>query len=179
MHNRPLTAVARVTAAGLRVGAGMLGLVVALLAGLGWLYVLRGWGWLAIGPRVRDSLPLLQLAGFDVQPLGRVTVVWLAAGMVGGAALLPRPRVWRGLLASTVALAALTVDSQAAFALTRNLRFSNVLWSRLPGAGALLGAALFGVGAAVIGQLPRGWSARVGRRSATGASGGDLGVPRR
>src|SRR5581483_5207854 len=52
--------------------------VVALLVGIGWLYVLRGLGWFGFGPRVHDSLPLLQLAGFDAQPLARLAVGWLA-----------------------------------------------------------------------------------------------------
>ena len=58
----------------------MLGVLVGLLAGYGWLYVLRGLGWLGAGPAVGDALPLLQLAGFDGQPLLRVVVAWLLAG---------------------------------------------------------------------------------------------------
>src|SRR5947208_845431 len=76
----------------------------ALLAGVGWLYVLRSLGWLNVGPNVHDSLPLLQLAGFDVQPLGRVLAAFLAAGSIAGAALTRDPRVWRGVLLGTAAL---------------------------------------------------------------------------
>ena len=153
-----------------RGAAGIVVLPGALLAALGWLYVLRGLGWFAIGPRVCDALPLLQLAGFDVQPLGRVVVAWLAAGMVAGVALAWMPRLWRGVLAGLVAIVALSMASQASFALTRNLRFGDVIWSRRPGAGPLLEAVLFALGAVLPGRLPRGWAARVGRRAATGVT---------
>lgn len=125
----------------------------ALIAGLGWLYVLRGLGWLAIGPRVGDSLPLLQLAGFAGQPLARVVVAWLMAGVVAGMALARLPRLRRTVLAALLGFAVLLLASEASFALARNLRFSDVLSSRSPGAGAWLEAALFAFGAAIPGRL--------------------------
>ena len=63
---------------------GVLGVLVGLLAGFGWLYVLRGLDWLGVGPRIADALPLLQLAGFDGQPLLRVVVAWVLAGALAG-----------------------------------------------------------------------------------------------
>lgn len=132
----------RAERAGARGAAAILALLVALLAGVGWLYVLRGFGRLAIGPKIRDSLPLLQLAGFDIQPLGRVAAAaWLAAGVVAGVVLIGVPRLWRVLLAGGLGVVLVLVASQASFALTRNLRLSDVVWSRRPGTGALLFAA--------------------------------------
>lgn len=131
-------------------------LLAGLLAGLGWLYVLRGLGWFAFGPGVRDSLPLLQLAGFDLQPLGRVVVAWLAAGVVAGVALVRIPRPRRALLAGVLGIVLLLFASQASYALTRNLRLSDVVWSRHPGLGPWLEGLLFAVGCALPGTVSRG-----------------------
>jgi hypothetical protein len=119
---------------------------VALLAGEGWLYALRSVGWFSSGPMVGDALPLLQLAGFDRQPLSRVVVAWLLAGIMLGIPLYRTPRRWRALFVASVALVLLFVASQASFALTRNLRFSDVLWTRLPGLGPWLEALLLVAG---------------------------------
>src|ERR1700722_12160230 len=62
-------------------------LVTGLLAGTGWLYLVRGLHWLAIGPRIGDALPLLQLAAADGQPLARGLVASALAGAVTGGAL--------------------------------------------------------------------------------------------
>jgi hypothetical protein len=86
-------------AAGARVGAATLVLVASLLAGIGWLYGLRGLGWFAVGPRLGDSLSLLQLAGFDHQPLLRVALAWLPAGVVAGVGLRGLPRGRRAAIA--------------------------------------------------------------------------------
>ena len=131
-------------------------LLAGLLAGLGWLYVLRGLGWFAIGPGVRDSLPLLQLAGFDLQPLGRVVVAWLAAGVVAGVALVRVPRPRRALLAGVLGIVLLLFASQVSYALTRNLRLSDVVWSRHPGVGPWLEGLLFVVGCVLPGRVLRG-----------------------
>ena len=135
--------------------AGGVGFVLAVLLGLlvgeGWLYVLRGQGWLSSGPSVGDSLPLLQLAGFDGQPLLRVIVAWLLAGLVTGLALSRIAPLRRGVAAGLLALVVLLVASQASYALARNLKFSAVVFSRAPGLGPWLGALLFGLSCA----LPR------------------------
>ena len=162
--------VARVIGAGARGATAILALLAGLLAGLGWLYVLRGLGWLAIGPNIRDSLPLLQLAGFDIQPLGRVVAAWFAAGIVAGVALIGVPRRWRVLLAGVVGVVLLLFASQASFALTRNLRLSDVIWSRRPGTGPLLEALLLAAGCALPGRVPRGLLAHLAQRSAAGAT---------
>lgn len=126
--------------------AFVLAVVIGLLAGDGWLYLLRDAGWLGAGPKVGESLPLLQLAGFDAQPLLRLAVAWLLAGALTGLALVwvrPAPRA---VLAGSLALLLLLAGSQAAYALTRNLRFTDILFTRSPGLGPWLEALLFAVG---------------------------------
>jgi len=133
----------------LKVALALPVVLVALLAGLGWLYVLRGLGWLGFGPRVHDALPLLQLAGFDVQPAARIVVAWSASGLLLALPLAWIPRAWRATLVAALALALLLVAAQASFALARNLNFGTVLWSRRPGAGPWLEGLVLAAGCAV------------------------------
>jgi hypothetical protein len=65
------------------------GLIVlgCVVAGMGWLYLLRHAGVLDAGPSVSGALPLQQLAGDDAQPLLRMAVAWLPLGAVAGAGL--------------------------------------------------------------------------------------------
>jgi hypothetical protein len=125
--------------------------LVALLTAFGWLYLLRDAGWLGLGPKLSDSLPLLQLAGFDSQPMMRVLVAWVVAGVLVGVLLGRLGRAPRVLAAGVPALILLLLASQAAYALARNLRFTHILFSRTPGPGVWLEAACFAVGCA----LPR------------------------
>lgn len=120
-----------------------LSLLAGLFCGIGWTYFLRGLHWLSAGPPVRDALPLLQLAGYDVQPLVRVIVAWALSGALCGLALRRFGRPGRLALTGAVALALLLLQSQAAYAVTRNLRFVSVLFGRMPGLGPWLEAALF------------------------------------
>lgn len=151
--------------AGLAAAAGLLLAVIAgVLAGYGWLFLFRDWGWFKVGPRVADALPLLKLASADGQRLLALIVAWLLAGAVTGVFAI-RLRAWtRALIGGGVALILLLLASQAAEALTRNLRFSGVLLNRHPGAGPWLEGLLFAVGCA----LPR---RAVFRRPAAGARG--------
>jgi hypothetical protein len=127
-------------------------LLAALLAGLGWLYVLRGLDWLSVGPSIHDSLPLLQLAGGDAQPLGRVVIAWLAAGLVAGVVLVRLPRRRRGAVGAILGLVLLLLASQASFSVTRNVNFGHALFSRAPGLGPWLEAGLFAVGCLLPGR---------------------------
>jgi hypothetical protein len=139
-----------------RLGTGaaiILTLIITLMAGVGWLYALRGLDWFAGGPSIHDSLPLLQLAGRDAQPLDRVAVVWLAAGLVAGVALIRLPRLRRGALAAGVALVALLLDSQVSFSVTRNVSLGHALFSRDPGLGPWLEGVLFTVGCLLPGRF--------------------------
>ena len=124
----------------------MVSVLVGLLTGFGWIYVLRGLGWLGAGPQIADSLPLLQLAGFDGQPLLRVVVAWMLAGALAGLPLVRVRPARRAAVAGVLGLVALLLASQAASALTHNLRFSDVLWHRTPGLGPWLEALCFAVG---------------------------------
>lgn len=135
-------------AAGGAIGA-VLVVAASLLAGYGWLYLLRGLGWFSGGPAVGDALPLLQLAGFDRQPLVRVVVAWLLAGLIAGVALVRLGPLRRVALVAPLSLLLLLLASQAAYAVARNLKLGDVVLSRHPGFGPVLEALLFTVGCAV------------------------------
>ncbi len=126
-------------------------LLLCAVAGVGLLYALRGVHWFSVGPRISDSLPLLQLAGFDGQPLARVIVAWLAAGMIIGAALIRLGPLPRCVLVGLLGLVILLLASDASFALARNLGLGGVLLDRAPGLGPWLEGLLLAVGSA----LPR------------------------
>ncbi len=159
-------------------------MVAGLLAGTGWLYVLRGLHWLDVGPRIGDALPLLQLASFDAQPLLRVLVSWVLAGALTGVALsqvAPRRRVAPALV---VALIVLLLAAQESYALTRNLTFSSTVFSHAPGLGPALEAVAFALGCWLPRPIDRGDRPRTGRRSLAsvltgfsdgGVSGGERG----
>src|SRR5436190_1085735 len=85
--------------------------LVAVVAGTGWLYLLRSGHLLGFGPRVPGSLELEKLASADAQPLARLVVAWVPAGLVLGLALGGlRPRSpWTRALAGGVAVFALLV----------------------------------------------------------------------
>jgi hypothetical protein len=78
--------------------------ILAVLGATGWLYLLRDVGALDAGPRVRGALPLQQLAGGDAQPLLRVVLAWLPAGVIAGLALARLTRLGLAARAATVAL---------------------------------------------------------------------------
>ena len=67
--------------------AGIALLLLAVCAGMGWLYLLREAGALDAGPRLSGALPLEQLARGDDQPLLRVAAAWVPAGLAAGLAL--------------------------------------------------------------------------------------------
>jgi hypothetical protein len=86
-------------------GAAATALVLAAtLAGVGWLYLLRHSGTLAVGPRLHEALPLQRLAGGDAQPLLAMVVAWLPTGFVAGFALAALTRLARGWRAAVVGL---------------------------------------------------------------------------
>lgn len=129
--------------------------LVGLLGGLGWLWELYKQRLLRSGPVVGDALPLLQLAAVDSQPLLRVAIAWVAVGLVIGIALRRYDRVPRAAIAGGVAAVFLWFDSQASNALTRNLRFSDVLAHRSVGAGVWIEAAIFAAACALAPARPR------------------------
>src|SRR5689334_7695184 len=74
----------------LRAAGGALGWLLALLAvvgGVGWLYLIRDVHLLDVGPSVSGALPLEELAKRGAQPLLRMLVAWLPAGLAAGFAV--------------------------------------------------------------------------------------------
>ena len=134
---------------------GATALVACSGAALGLLYTLRQLRWLAIGPPVPDALPLLQLAGFDAQPLARVLVAALLAGLALGVALIRVERRRRVILVSVVALFVMLLGSDASYALARNLRLGPVLLDRAPALGPCLEALLIALASAVPGPVAK------------------------
>jgi CubicO group peptidase (beta-lactamase class C family)/enterochelin esterase-like enzyme/drug/metabolite transporter (DMT)-like permease len=141
-------------------------LVLALVAMLGLLYGLRQLRLLAVGPRVGDALPLLQLAGFDGQAFARLLVAALLAGLVLGAALLGLERERRIAPVGVFALLLLLAGSDASYALARNVRFGGVLLHRIPGFGPWLEAVVLTAACALPGPMPRLRAPRLARRLA-------------
>lgn len=135
---------------------GLLALVLALIAGFGWMYALRAVGLVGFGPRVADALPLLQLAGSADQPVARVVVAWVTVGAVAGVAAARLARPARAALMLAPALLLLAFASEAAFAAAHTENLSHVLTSRVPGAGVLYEALLFTVGALLLPRAPSG-----------------------
>lgn len=110
----------------------MLLAVLALAAGMGWLYLLRDLGQFDIGPKLAGALPLEQLARADDQPLVRVALAWLPAGALAGLALGWGGADRRGLRAIwvvVVGVVLLFVTGAAADAIAIS---SNDIGSRLP-----------------------------------------------
>jgi D-alanyl-D-alanine carboxypeptidase len=137
-----------------RLGSSLLGFVsvlVGAVAALGLLYELRQLRLFMVGPRVSDALPLLQLAGFDGQPLARVIASAVLAGLVLGLALIRLPRRPRVVIVGVLALALMVIGSDASYAVARNLRLDQVLLHRTPGLGPWLQALLLAAGSAVAG----------------------------
>ncbi len=133
-----------------------LAVVCAVPAAVGWLYALRGFGWFALGPRVSDALPLLQLARTDSQPLLRVAFAWVLTGVVAGAATRRMPRLPRAAAGGGACLVLLALASQGSYALARNYRFSQILFSRSPGNGPWVEALLFAAGCVLLAKSQRG-----------------------
>lgn len=134
---------------------GAVTLMIASLTAIGLVYEMRQLRLFALGPRVPDALPLLQLAGFDAQPVARVLAATFLAGLVLGLALIRFDRRRRVVLVAAFALLLMLAGSDASYALARNLRFDHVLLNRTPGLGPWLEAVLLTAGSAVPGTSAR------------------------
>ena len=138
------------------VGGSVLGaaaILVCSVAELGLLYAMRQLRWLAVGPRVPDALPLLQLAGFDAQPVARVLAATLAVGLALGLALIRVERRRRVVLVAVFALLVMLVGSDASYALARNLRLGPILLNRSPAVGPCLEALALALASALPGPV--------------------------
>lgn len=112
-------------------------------AGVGWLYLLRDVGTLAVGPKLSGALPLEELASRGAQPLLRMIVAWLPAGFAIGIALALCARLRTAAVAVSAGLLALVVlgsTTAASEAVSRNERLSEHVWPALsqPGLWAAL-----------------------------------------
>src|SRR5205823_4728098 len=115
----PAEAASRLSVRALRASLAWVVAVVAVLAGLGWLYALAKLHAFDVGPHQSGALPLEQLASKDQQPLGRMALAWVPAGVAATLALAlvarvspARAPVGVGLL-SAVILYLTTVTSDA------------------------------------------------------------------
>jgi enterochelin esterase-like enzyme len=149
--------------------------VICTLTGVGLLYTLRQLHWLAVGPSIPDALPLLQLAGFAGQPIGRVIAAWVPAGVVLGVALVGFPAPRRALVILIFGAVLLLFASDACYALTRNLRLGDVLLNREPGLGPWVECLLLAAG----GALPRAWGRHRRRAAARGRLPASPAIPMR
>jgi len=104
-------------------------LLLSALVAAGLLYGLRGLHLFAIGPSIPDSLPLLQLARFDGQPLVRVAAAWLPAGIVLGLTLIRIAPSRRFIATAILGALVILFASDASYALARNLRLEGWCFS--------------------------------------------------
>jgi hypothetical protein len=154
-HGRALQAALR-GSAGL---AALLATCVAVVAGTGWLYLLRDFHGLAFGPRLDGALPLQQLAGGSAQPLPRMIVAWLPAGLALGAALraLTRLRLPARAAFTVVGGAFLLLAASAiSDAVAENDPLSGHISAAFSRGGVWLAVALLGTGVLIAPP----WSAR-------------------
>jgi hypothetical protein len=125
----------------------------AVLAGVGWLYLLRGAGLLGVGPRLHGALPLQQLAGDDGQPLLRIAGAWLPTGAAAAAALLLL-RVRRPVaVVAAVAMAMLLLTGAASDAVVNSERVTSHLLPQLTRPGLWAALVLMTAGAALAVRL--------------------------
>src|SRR4051794_36094664 len=132
--------------------------VVAVAAGTGWLYLLRDVHGLGAGPRLQGALPLQQLAGGDAQPLARMIVAWLPAGLALGLALraLTRlPRWGRTAFAAFGAAVLLLANAAVSDAIAQNERVGAHLSGAFSLPGVWMAVALVALGVAAGPRSPR------------------------
>ncbi len=127
-------------------------LVAAVVAGFGWLDLLRDAGALGFGPRIADALPLRRLAGASDQPLARVLLAFGSVGLLAGFGLARRPRAGRFVLLLIGSLGLLALASEAAYAVAETESLGATLGKRHPGSGVLVEAALFAAAGAIPGR---------------------------
>lgn len=124
----------------------------ATAAGIGWLYLLRHAAPLDAGPRVPMALPLQRLAGGAAQPLARLLVAWLPAGVVAGLVLVAagyRRRLVRAAITFGTTLVLLLALGAAADAVTASETLRSHLAAQPQRAATWLAAALVALGAVV------------------------------
>jgi type IV secretory pathway VirB2 component (pilin) len=157
---RTLQAVIREPLGHIARAVAVLAVVVAAVAGgIGWLYALRHVGALKAGPHLEDALPLQRLAGGAAQPLLRVVVAWLPAGLAAGVGVglvsrLRRPA--RGLAVFVLALALVIAVAAASDSVTHSEPIRRHLHEQPHRAVTWLAAGLMALGAVLVPLTGRG-----------------------
>ena len=142
-----------------RAAAIVLVVFASVAAGIGWLYVLRHAAFLRIGPRFADALPLQRLAGGSGQPLGRLVVAWLPAGIVAGLGIglvSGLHRAARGVVVSVLALAFVLGATLVSDSLTHNESIRSQIHNEPHRAAAWVAAGLMALGALLTPVIGRG-----------------------
>lgn len=151
------TPVARAANGARRVLAVLLALL-GVVAGIGWLYLIRHSGPRGSGPYVDRALPLQQLAGNDAQPLVLVVLAWAPVGLATGfaiARLCRLARRSRAILVAIVSLVVLWLAGAASDAITVNQRFSSHVWEQATRPGTWIAVGLLTLTAAAPSTRPR------------------------
>ena len=108
--------------------------MLAIVGGVGWLYLIRDVHLLAHGPSVSGALPLEELAQRSSQPLLRMAVAWLPAGFAAGLALALTTRLRGAVIAASTGLLALAIlfsTTAASEAVSHNESFAEHVRSSL------------------------------------------------
>jgi hypothetical protein len=126
--------------------------VLAPVAGLGLLYLLRNAGVAPIGPKPAGALPLQQLDGSDAQPLLRMALAWLPVGIAVGAvtaAFTRMPRTAALVVVAFVAAALLVVSGGVSDSIANNDPLTMHLAAPLSVAGTWVSIVLLVIGVAI------------------------------
>lgn len=132
--------------------------IAVILAGIGWLDLLRRQGLAGVGPRVPGALPLEQLAANDAQPLLRLMAAWLPVGALSARALAAGSRLsTHGQIVALVFVAALLLGFVGAVsdAATISGPLSEHVLPQLWRAGTVVAVVLIGLGA-----MAAAWASR-------------------
>ncbi len=142
--------------------------MVSVVAGTGWLYILRELHFPASGPLLDGALPLQQLAGGASQPLSRMLAAWLPAGLALGvtlAALIRIPRVLRVALVVPSSALLLIAANAVSDSIAQNDPLKQHISSSLDRSGVWLAVGLLALGTLIATPW---WARRSG--GAAGAS---------
>jgi len=115
---------------GLRTLGAVVAVIVAVAAGIGWLYLMHDDGLFGFGPRLHEALPLERLAHHDAQPLLRLVIAWVPAGFCCGLALGAVTRLrtlTRGLVTGIGGFAVIVFSAAASDAVTESQKVSQHL----------------------------------------------------
>ena len=168
LHQRPPAAARPFLAVG-----SWLAAVCAVVAGVGWLYLLNRAHAIDLGPDAKGALPLEELARRGAQPVGRMVIAWVPAGVAATLALMwiGRVRAVRAVVGVGLLTAAILFPTTAAAeALTRNERVSEHIGTALSRSGLWVAVA-FAVIGSVAAAGAAAWRRRDGGTAASGAPG--------